>query len=359
MHSTGHITTDTLRTAPALRVAFPEPLAGPVILRFTGPDGRALAHPQITEIDATGFTLDCAAWRHRQWTTQGAITWIATEDAPGASAQDYAFRSTQGAHEPVGPAVCEDDLDAAFFAAIQMAGGATAPDPAHLDPLAPLPPAAHDDSGIGDWLTDYVLMHAEELGAEALECDAEVGNGVGGTPCYAPGTMITTLRGQVDVARLVTGDLVLTRDHGFQPLRALAQTHLTSDRLAADPDLAPVVIHRDALGPGRPAADLHVSPHHRLMLTGLHAELLAGQEEVFVTAMSLVDDHHVRRSTARQVTYVLPLFDRPEVIYAHGTAAESLSVETVQRRDIAPASQEELSRLFPDLLPAPQARHAM
>lgn len=45
-------------------------------------------------------------------------------------------------------------------------------------------------------------------------------------PCFMRGTTITTFNGEVMVELLQQGDLVLTRDHGFQPVRWIGKARL-------------------------------------------------------------------------------------------------------------------------------------
>ncbi|MGX9355546.1 Hint domain-containing protein [Roseobacteraceae bacterium S113] len=210
-----------------------------------------------------------------------------------------------------------------------------------------------------------VQLTNDNVGDEArMRFDEETGDGNGAhvsetvgivtfelglIPCYTPGTCVTTMRGQVDVAELVAGDQVLTRDNGFQPLRWVCKTHLGRKRLAAEPDLAPVLIRAGALGPGLPQADMWVSPQHRMLVSGWTAELLTGQSEVLVPAKALIDGDKVVQSPTAGVHYMHLLFDGHEVIYANGTPSESLHAAQIDKAEVAPEARAELLRLFPDL----------
>jgi hypothetical protein len=168
--------------------------------------------------------------------------------------------------------------------------------------------------------------------------------------CFTPGTMITTLRGQVDVARIRKGDQVLTRDQGFQPVRWVNTTTLSRDRLTRDPHLRPITLHKDALGPGLPAADLTVSPQHRMVLTGWQVQLQTGETEIFAPAKALLQaDRITQAQSARDTTYIHLLFDRHQVIYANGAPSESLHAAQIDKSEIDPAARHELYTLFPDL----------
>jgi len=174
--------------------------------------------------------------------------------------------------------------------------------------------------------------------------------------CYTPGTDITTLRGQVDVAALRAGDMVLTRDNGFQPIRWVCSTKLNTDRLRAEPDLAPIRIAAGAIAPGLPVADMWVSPQHRMLMTGWTAELLAGQSEVLVPARALVNGTTVTQRVRGPATYFHLALDQHEVIYANGAASESLQPRELAAGELHAHSRVELLRLFPDLASGPAAR---
>ena len=83
-------------------------------------------------------------------------------------------------------------------------------------------------------------------------------------PCFTRGTLIKTDQGERPIEELAAGDMVLTMDHGYQPIRWIG-----SSKRAATGDLAPILIRKGALGNDR---DLRVSPQHRMLLQGWQAE---------------------------------------------------------------------------------------
>jgi hypothetical protein len=164
-------------------------------------------------------------------------------------------------------------------------------------------------------------------------------------PCFTPGTMIATRLGARDVSLLQAGDLVLTRDNGFQAVRAVLTTTLGRQVLARSPELSPVLLTPGSVkGLDRP---LIVSPQHRVLLADPRTELLFGMSEVLVPAMSLVG-----RGGARQirdggpVTYVHLLFDRHEIVWSNGIPTESFQADTATAGTYGPAVQAELAALF-------------
>ncbi len=143
---------------------------------------------------------------------------------------------------------------------------------------------------------------------------------------FASGTRILTADGKlVPVETLRPGDLILTREHGAQPLRWRG-----SVRLKADGPFAPVVINPGVMGNPRP---LVVSPHHRLFLYAREARALAGAADLMVQARHLVDGERILRRPGGFIVYHGLVFDAHEVIYAEGVPCESLQVcpETLTR----------------------------
>lgn len=168
-------------------------------------------------------------------------------------------------------------------------------------------------------------------------------------PCFTPGTMVSTDRGAVDVARLAPGDRILTRDAGYQPLRWVGRRDLTLRDLAVNPALQPVMIRRGALGPGCPDRDMVVSPQHRMLMTGAAAELASGECEALAAAIHLTALPGVHRLTTAGVSYVHLLFDRHEIILADGTWTESFQPGARTLGDMDAAIRAELFALFPEL----------
>lgn len=362
MLGAGSLDGAVLECGKEVRVDFPGCSADAEILFLSdGPEDLAWT-PEVVCIDDAGFTVRLLGNDGSAGEIPSTINWIAM--APGTHMVASEPSAGDHAHGDAAEA-SELDLDAAFYEVLRQAKGKTTPKPVPgIEPFADEPHAApehaeahpHNDD-IHDWLSDYVV-HSQVGDAAPLDFEPDVHHHAGGAPCYVKGTMITTLRGQVDVAQLAEGDMILTRDRGFQALRRIVRTRLAQSQIMAQVQLSPVVIRPGALGPGRPAAELRVSPHHRVLLTGEHAELLAGQDEVLISVHSLVDNLHVLRDRPGDVTYVMLLFDAPEVIYAQGTASESLSVDMVEHGTVTAESRAELHAFFPDLVPVVAAETA-
>ncbi len=171
-----------------------------------------------------------------------------------------------------------------------------------------------------------------------------------GVACFTPGTLIKTARGEVDVADIVVGDVVLTRDNGYQRVRWAGQQALDSAALRATPALRAVRIARGALGRGLPERDMVVSPQHRVVMSGPAIELLFGEDEVLVAALHLVGRPGITREGAEQgVTYVHFMFDRHELVLSDGAWTESFQPGDMTLAGLDDDQRQELFALFPDL----------
>ncbi|MGV6811332.1 MAG: choice-of-anchor L domain-containing protein [Brevirhabdus sp.] len=163
-------------------------------------------------------------------------------------------------------------------------------------------------------------------------------------PCFVAGTMIDTAHGPIAVDQIAPGDLVLTRDNGFQRVRWAGQ-----QSCFADPRSGPIRIAPNTFGYH---GALMVSPQHRLLVQGARASLLYGADEVLVSAAHLVDGDRVRRGRmGEQVSYVHLLFDRHEVIRSNGIWSESYLPGPQTLPGFDAAAQAEVLSIFPELDP--------
>ncbi|MEM7490117.1 MAG: Hint domain-containing protein, partial [Pseudomonadota bacterium] len=163
--------------------------------------------------------------------------------------------------------------------------------------------------------------------------------------CFAAGTRIRTPSGEVRVEDLVEGDLVETLDQGAQPIRWAG-----SRTVPARGRLAPVVIAAGALGN---AAELRVSPQHRMLLSGWRLELAFGVDGALVPAINLVNDRTIRQVEGGEVTYHHILFDQHEIVFAAGAPSESFHPGKRGLDGLTGAARDEILDLFPDLRGAP------
>lgn len=169
-------------------------------------------------------------------------------------------------------------------------------------------------------------------------------------PCFTAGTLIATARGEVSVEALAPGDLVRTRDAGLQPVRWVGRRALTAAELAAAPNLRPIRIRAGALGAGTPAADLVVSPQHRILVRSKIAVRMFGAEEVLVAAKQLLQlDGIDIADDLDAITYVHFLCDDHQVVFSNGAETESLYTGAEALKAVGAAAREEIFALFPQL----------
>ncbi len=165
------------------------------------------------------------------------------------------------------------------------------------------------------WIVHHNLERVETYAA---------GDQAGGVICFTPGTRILTPDGQVPIETLREGDLVQTKDNGFQEIQWIGSRHMTGARLFAMPRLRPIRIRAGAFGIERPDAEFLVSPEHRMLVRGVVARALFNTPEVLVAARDLVNgDSIVADMNVREVTYIHMLLPRHEVLFANGVETES------------------------------------
>lgn len=185
-----------------------------------------------------------------------------------------------------------------------------------------------------------VLANATFVSSTFVTTSTFLPVGALGPPCLTPGTLILTPTGQRLIEDLAVGDLVMTRDHGAQPLRWIGQCEV-----AGKGPFAPIRFAPGAMGNRRA---LLVSPQHRMLVEGWKAELYFGESEILVAACHLVNDTTIRPAPVDCVTYMHLLFDSHQVIWAEGAATESLLPGTVIR-NAHPDLIAEVTALFPGL----------
>lgn len=157
---------------------------------------------------------------------------------------------------------------------------------------------------------------------------------------FSRGTHITMASGaQTKIVDLKVGDMVLTRDDGPQSVRWIG--HST---VRAVGDFAPIRIRAGAL---HNENDLVVSPDHRLFIYQRSDKLGAGRHEVLVRARHLVNGDTVVRMQGGFVDYFQLLFDRHQIIYAEGIAAETLLLDTRTQGALPDGLGEKMAQSMP------------
>jgi Ca2+-binding RTX toxin-like protein len=199
--------------------------------------------------------------------------------------------------------------------------------------------ASNPENGTVDFFdSDGVL-----LGTAAFE---EIENVI---PCFTPGSLIATPKGERPVEELQVGDRVITRDNGLQEIRWIGAKTINGVEMARNPVLKPVLVRRGALGNGLPERDMMVSPNHRVLIANERAALYFDEREVLAAAKHLVGMDGVHEVDAMATTYIHFMFDHHEVVLSDGAWTESFQPGDMSLRGIGGDQRSEIFALFPEL----------
>ncbi len=168
-------------------------------------------------------------------------------------------------------------------------------------------------------------------------------------PCFTPGTVIATPRGERRVEDLQVGDRIITRDNGLQEIRWVGQRDLTGQDLVASPHLKPVLIRAGSLGHGLPERDLLVSPQHRMLINSERASLYFEEREVLAAAKHLTGLEGVDVVESSSVSYLHFMFDQHEVVLSNGSWTESFQPGEQVLDGMGTDQRDEIFDLFPEL----------
>jgi hypothetical protein len=164
--------------------------------------------------------------------------------------------------------------------------------------------------------------------------------------CFAAGTLIATPQGERAVETLAAGDLVLTLDAGAQPLLWVGRRRTVFGH--GPHRHRPVRIAAGALGPGRPHADLRLSPQHRLLVAGPPGRRFAAG--ALAKAKGLCGRPGIAQETdGTAVEYVQLLLPRHGIVWANGLPAESFLPRAVALASLPADDRARLCALIPGL----------
>ena len=130
--------------------------------------------------------------------------------------------------------------------------------------------------------------------------------------CFAGGTLIRGLAGDVPVETLRAGDHVVTRDGGAKRIVWTGRRAVDCLRHAAPASVRPVRIRAGTFGPGRPSRDLWLSPDHAVFVDG-----------VLIAVRHLIDGDTIRQENVAAVVYHHLELAEHDVILAEGLTVES------------------------------------
>ena len=176
-------------------------------------------------------------------------------------------------------------------------------------------------------------------------------------PCFTPGTVIATPRGERRVEDLQVGDRIITRDNGLQEIRWIGQRDLSGQELLQSPHLKPVLIRAGSLGHGLPERDLLVSPQHRMLINSERASLYFEEREVLAAAKHLTGLTGVDVVETSSISYLHFMFDQHEVVLSNGSWTESFQPgDQVPARAGRGSAQRGAVRTVPELREGPRGR---
>ena len=168
-------------------------------------------------------------------------------------------------------------------------------------------------------------------------------------PCFTPGTLIATPKGERLVEDLRAGDRIITRDNGLQEIRWIGHRVLGGQDLIKSPHLKPVLIRAGALGQGLPERDMLVSPQHRILLNNERAALYFEEREVLAAAKHLTGLDGVDTVESSGTTYIHFMFDQHELVLSNGAWTESFQPGEQVLDGMGSAQRDEIYDLFPEL----------
>ena len=163
--------------------------------------------------------------------------------------------------------------------------------------------------------------------------------------CYGLGSLVDTPDGPRPIEALRPGDLVETIDAGPQPVKWLRSADHSLDN--EPEDNRPVLIQAGALGPGKPASDLIVSPQHRILVGQCGQLDAAFSQQCMVPAKALTDLPRVRFMRGkRAVTWVHFALAKHHITRVNGTLSESLLLGPMVMNGLSAPERSELERVF-------------
>jgi hypothetical protein len=193
--------------------------------------------------------------------------------------------------------------------------------------------------------TDGLSLQRDGDGADTFTSDTPTP--AAANICFADGTWLATPQGDRSIAQLRVGDLILTSDHGAQPITWIYAKTWTPAEIAKSPNLAAVLICKGALGVGLPSRDLRLSQQHRVLVQGIVAKRMFGTDEVLIPAKALLSLPGVMLDRPdTNVTYYHIMLERHEVVLSNGVPSESLFLGEQALHSIPKPALHEICKLL-------------
>ncbi|MDU8943303.1 Hint domain-containing protein [Ovoidimarina sediminis] len=144
------------------------------------------------------------------------------------------------------------------------------------------------------------------------------------------------------------GDLIVTRDHGLQPVRMVWARRVTANDIAADPSLAPVRMKPRAIGPMMPQRDLLVAGNHKILVPGYRLADVPDTECRLISARALAEasDEVFFDRAVSDVTFYNITFDTHQVFCVNGLPVESYLPSAATLAELDEAGLNDLSDIL-------------
>jgi len=168
-------------------------------------------------------------------------------------------------------------------------------------------------------------------------------------PCFTPGTLIATPKGEREIESLSIGDRILTRDNGIQEVTWMGHRSLSATELGDAPSLRPILIRAGSFGSGSPERDMLVSPMHRMLVTSKLAKKYFGEREVLVAARDLTNVPGIDQVKVAGTTYLHFMCDKHQIVLANGTWTESFQPNDYAIKGVVKEQRDELFKICPSL----------
>ena len=137
--------------------------------------------------------------------------------------------------------------------------------------------------------------------------------------CFCSGTRIKTTCGDINVEKLVVGDIAITASGAFRPIVWIGRNDIDCDLLGRSPkgyEAWPIRILADAFGPNVPSSTLFLSPGHPVSVGSADGEVL-------VPIMCLINGTTIARQVVPTLTYWHVELDAHDILLANDLPAES------------------------------------
>ncbi len=130
-------------------------------------------------------------------------------------------------------------------------------------------------------------------------------------PCFAEGTRIATLRGEIAVENLVAGDMAITAT-GSRPVTWIGHRRVVCRQHPRPWDINPVHVHPHAFAENQPLRDLWLSPDHAVFHDG-----------ALIPVRYLINGATIVQEPRDAITYYHVELDAHDVLLAEGLPSES------------------------------------